>query len=172
MVLPVNEQVAVAPYQQLMVSRCTVPAATFNAGAAFNLFAITGGPILVAALFGHVTTLMGAGALLLRLQHTPDVAIYPTTGIVPLCGAAATIAGDPVDTLWIWDGMTAGVAAPTTAVGYCDATENAWMGGGGEIILVEGVISQTSAVACNAGEADFYMLWRGQRGTPRVVTQQ
>ena len=171
MVLPVNEQIAVAPYNELMVSRVTVLAATLNAGAAFDLFEITGGPILVEALFGHVTTLTGAGALLLRLAHTPDIAIYPGTGLVNICAAAGTIATDPVDTLYIWDGLNGDAIDPTTAVGICDTTENAWMGSGGPLILIEGVISQTSAVACNAGEIDFYMLWRAQVANSRVIAQ-
>jgi len=171
MVLPVNEQVGVAPYEVLQVSRVTVPAATWGAGAAFDLFQITGGPIIVAYIFGHVTTLMGAGACLLHLQHTPDVATYVGTAQVPLCAAAASIAADPVDTLWVWSGLNGGAIAPTTKVGICDTTENAWMASAGEIVLVEGMIAQTSAVAVNAGEADFYMLWRPQVANARVIAQ-
>ena len=171
MVLPVNEQIAVAPYNELQVSRVTVAAATWAAGAAFDLFQITGGPIIVEYIFGHVTTLMGAGACLLRLQHTPNVAIYVGSAIIPLCAAAASIAADPVDTLWVWSGLDGGAIAPTAKVGICDTTENAWMGSNGSLVLVEGMISQTSAVVVNAGEADFYMLWRAQVIGARVIAQ-
>jgi len=171
MVLPVNEQVGVAPYAGLRVSRKVCTAAEWLTGADFDIFQITGGPIIIEYMFGHVTTLMGAGAAVPGFQHTPDVAIYVGTGQVDINLAAADISTDAVDTFLIWDGLNGDQLAPSTKVGIVDTTEYAWTGAGGGIILVEGMVNVDNGVSINAGVIDIYMLWRPQRSPAQVIAQ-
>ena len=83
--------------QQLrVVRRAGVAATDLPGAAAFNIFNVAG-PILVRQIWGEVTTLIGAGAAVPRIQFTPTGGAQ-----VPLCAAAASIAADVVGTIYTY----------------------------------------------------------------------
>lgn len=116
--------------------------------AAFDLFEVNAGDILVTHLYGIVTTLI-AGASVPRLQFTPDGG-----ALTPMCAAAVSIAADAVDTIYTWDGTIAGVLAPagvaSVGVGYAGMEV-------GFQVLVPGVISLTQGVQATAGVIDWIL---------------
>ncbi len=127
-------------------------AADFVPGADFNIFTVTG-VVLVADIFGIVTTLIGAGALLPFLEITTLV----PAAQVPLCAVVgASIDTDAVDTMYRWNGTIAG-ALQVTAVGAADVQAgDAWVGG--LVVLTAGIINVNTAVA-GTGTIDWYITY-------------
>lgn len=123
-------------------------------GTGADLFTITGGPVLVWRLFGHVTTLIGAGLAVPQLWFTP------TGGgaITALCAAAASIAADAVNTLYTWTGLLAGLLTPGVGIGHLDLT-GAEAGFASPIAMTAGVISLVNAVDALAGVIDWYITY-------------
>lgn len=122
--MPFSDQVNQMYLQQLrVVRRAGIAATDLPGGANFNIFGFAA-PILVRMIFGVVTTVIGAGAAVPRLQFTP------TGGaMTPLCAAAAAINADAVGTVYTYPlGTTAAVLAPTAALGYADTAESGWPG--------------------------------------------
>lgn len=125
-------------------------AADLVAGADFNIFNVSG-VVEVYNFFGVVTTVIGAGAAVPRVQFTPTGGAQ-----TPLCAAAASIATDAVGTIYtVIGGATATQLAPTAALGYADAAETAWVG---PWILPAGIIAITNAVA-STGIVDWYISY-------------
>jgi hypothetical protein len=125
----------------------------WTAGANFNIFRVPC-VIIVKYMFGVVTTLMGVGAAVPQIQHTPATVLGTQ---VPLSGPMATIAGDVAGSIYIWTGALAGVPAPGAVIGAADiAASPLWAG---QVILYPGVIAITNAVACNAGIVDWYICY-------------
>ncbi len=147
-----NDQVSQMYLQQMrVVRRAGVAATDLPGGANFNIFNLPA-PILVRMIFGVVTTVIGAGLAVPRLQFTP------TGGaMTPLCAAAASIAADAVGTVYTYPlGTTAAVLAPTAALGYADTAETGWTGD--LSVLVAGIITVTNAVA-STGVIDWYIAY-------------
>lgn len=119
-------------------------------GADFNIFDVSG-TVLVQYLFGQVTTVIGAGAAVPRIQFTPTGGAQ-----TPLCVAAVSIANDAVGTLYVWDGTSLGVLAPAAALGTADAGEATWVAG--PILLTAGIIAITNAVV-SSGIIDWYISY-------------
>lgn len=120
-------------------------------GVDFNIFNVSA-PILVQYIFGHVTTAIGAGAAVPRIQFTPTGGAQ-----VPLCAAAAAINGDAVNTIYTWSGLIAGALTPSAQIGAADLAATAqWSGG--MLILVGGIIAVTNAVA-STGIIDWYISY-------------
>lgn len=71
-------------------------AADLAGGANFNIFNIANGPVLVMDLFGVVTTVIGAGLAVPRLQFTPAGGAQTPLGL-----AAASIATDAPGTVYV-----------------------------------------------------------------------
>lgn len=120
--------------------------------AAFDLFEINAGDVMLTNLYGIVTTLI-AGAATPQLQFTPD---SNAGGITPMC-AIITPTGnwdtDAVDTIYCWDGTVAGNLDPATGVGIGIASF-----GTNFQILAPGVISLTNAGdVCTAGVVDWVL---------------
>lgn len=119
-----------------------------------NIFNIANAPVLVKNLFGVVTTIIGAGNAVPRLQHTP-------TGLaqVPLCAAAATIATDAVGTVYNIT-LVGGIVtlAPSAGLGVVLTDETYW--GGAYIILLPGIIAMTNAVSAVTGVIDWYIVYQ------------
>lgn len=105
--------------------------------AAWDIFEINGGDILVTHLYGIVTTLIAGGNPVPRIQFTPDGG-----GLTPMCLAAADILADAIDTIYTWDGTIAGQLAPagvaSVGVGYTGMEV-------GPQVLIPGVIRITDA---------------------------
>jgi hypothetical protein len=119
-----------------------------------NIFTIQNAPILVKNIFGVVTTIIGAGNAVPRLQHTP-------TGLaqVPLCAAAATIATDAVGTVYNITLVAAIVTlAPAAGLGVVLWDESYW--GGANLILLPGIIAVTNAVSAVTGVIDWYIVYQ------------
>ena len=135
-------------------------AADFPAGADFDIFTVTG-VILVSQILGHVTTVIGAGALLPFLEITTVV----PAATVPLCAVVgAAINADAVDTMYGWIGTIAGPLL-VTPVGASQGTVT-W--GGEYIVLTAGVINVDTAVV-GTGIIDWYITYLPM-STGAVVT--
>ncbi len=125
-------------------------AADFVPGADFDIFNVVG-VVLVADIFGIVTTVIGAGVLLPFLEITTLV----PAATVPLCAVVgAGINADVAGTMYRWNGVIAG-ALQVTAVGAADVQAgDSWVGG--LVILTAGVINVDTAVA-GTGVIDWYI---------------
>ncbi len=121
------------------------------AAAIVDLFDVSG-LCAVYYMFGLVTTVIGAGACLPRLQFTPTVG----AARVPLCLAAATIALDAAGTVYTWDGLLAGQLGPGAALGASDALAT-WAGS--FITLTAGVVDLDVAVDAVSGVIDWYIMY-------------
>ena len=125
-------------------------------GAAANLFSVDG-IAEVYYMFGVVTTLIGAGLAVPRLQFTPT----ESGAQVGLCAAAASIATDVAGTIYTWTGLIAGQLTPGAVLGISDVNANAdWAGG--FITLTAGIIQLTNAVDALAGVIDWYIMYLPQ----------
>ncbi len=123
------------------------------AAAIVDLFDVSG-LCAVYYMFGVVTTVIGAGVCLPRLQFTPTVG----AARVPLCAAAATIATDAAGTIYTWNGLLAGQLTPGAALGMSDPNANAtWAGG--FLTLAAGVIDLDVAVDAVSGVIDWYVMY-------------
>lgn len=123
-------------------------------GTGANLFTITGGPVLVYSLVGHVTTVIGAGLAVPQLWFTPTGG----GGVTALCDAAASIAADAVNTLYTWTGLLAGLLTPGVGIGHLDLT-GAEAGFVSPLTLTAGVISLVNAVTAVSGVIDWYIAY-------------
>jgi len=138
--------------QQLrVVRRAGIAATDLPGGAAFNIFNVAG-PIMVKQIWGQVTTIIGAGAAVPRIQFTPTGGAQ-----VPLCAAAASIATDVVNTVYTYPlGTIAAVLAPSPAIGMADTAATGWTGD--YTILVAGIIAITNAVV-STGVIDWFIAY-------------
>lgn len=123
-------------------------------GTGADLFTIANSPVLVYALFGHVTTVIGAGLAVPQLQFTPTGGGAQTV----LCAAAASIDGDAVNTLYTWTGLIAGLLTPGVGIGHLDLT-GAEAGFAHPITFTPGVIALTNAVDALSGVIDWYIVY-------------
>lgn len=118
-----------------------------------DLFTIANGIVLVTCMFGHVTTIIGAGLAVPRIQFTPAGGAQ-----TPLNAAAASIATDVVDTIYVWDGIAASQMIPSGTIGAGGiAATGDWLGG--FVGLVPGVIALTNAVSALSGVIDWYISY-------------
>lgn len=118
------------------------------------LFTITGGPVQVYRIIGHVTTVIGGGLAV------PQLAFLPTGGgaITDLCAAAASIAADAVNTLYTWTGLLAGLLTPGVGIGHLDLT-GAEAGFASPITMTAGSINLINAVSAVTGVIDWYISY-------------
>ena len=147
-----NDKIDQMYLQQLrVVRRAGIALTDLPGGAAFNIFNLPAA-VLVRQIWGIVTTVIGAGAAVPRIQFTP-------TGLaqVPLCAAAASIATDAVGTVYTYPlGTIAAVLAPSPAIGMADTAATGWTGD--YTILMGGIIAITNAVA-STGVIDWYIAY-------------
>jgi len=126
-------------------------AADLAGGADYDIFTVTG-VVLVTELFGHVTTVIGAGAAVPFIEITTVV----PAATVPLCALVVDISTDAVDTMYSWDGALAGVLTATPVGAKGMPATNTW--DGGMIVLTAGVINVDNAVA-STGIIDWYITY-------------
>ena len=134
----------------------------WSPAANFNIFQITGGPVVIHGIWGHVIAVF-AGA-----NATPIVSQTPTGGAAANMSVIAVAAAFALNTFLIWDGsLTAvsGVLRATPAVGHSQsadsvgtaATASSWAG---TLVIVPGIIRITNAGAADAtGQVDWYCRW-------------
>lgn len=121
-----------------------------------DLFNVSG-LVAVHYMFGVVTTVIGGGLALPRLQFTPTVGAAQ----IPLCAAAASIAGDLAGTIYTWTGLLGGQLTPGAVLGISDVNANSdWAGG--FVTLTAGVIQLTNAVDALSGVIDWYVVYLPQ----------
>ncbi len=138
--------------QALTTLRRPGNAAEWIAGADFDIFTVTG-IIVVSNIFGVCTTLI-AGAIVPFLEITTVV----PAAQVPLCALALTLNADPVDSVYGWSGLLAGVLTVGAGVGMQElAATNTWTGG--LMVLTAGVINVDNAIASTAGVIDWYITY-------------
>lgn len=137
--------------ERLVVRRGTN--ADWDPAANFNIFTITGGPIRIISLFGHVTTVF-AGA-----NATPLFSFTPTGGgaLTNMCTIAVAAAW-AVNSVLMWDGLLATALVATIGIGHGATGVETFAGA---LTLVPGVIRITNAGANDAtGVVDFYMSYK------------
>ena len=166
MVLPINENTTTIGARARTTLKVST-AAEWLTGANFDLFVITGGPILVRYLYGVVSTLMGAGAAVPQLRYTSlDGAVATVMDL-----AMATIATDIAGSVYVWSGAVGGQMAPTAALGFADAAEYAWQALANFTILAPGTIDIVNAVSIDAGVVDWYLTWIALQSGCAVTAQ-
>jgi len=166
MVLPINEDTTTIGAR----ARTTLKVSTaveWNSGADFDLYVITGGPILVRYLYGVVSTTMGVGNAIPQLQYTSlDGAVATVMDL-----AMAAIAGHVDGSIYVWSGAVGNQMAPAAALGHADSAEYEWQTLGNFCILAPGTIDIINGVLCNAGEVDWYLTWIPLRSGCAVTAQ-
>jgi len=132
----------------------------------FNIFDITGGPIRVTFLFGHVTALFTAAGVTPLIAYAPDGAAPAWNPLCVVCAAAALA----LNSLLVWDGsltLVSGVLRETANLGHnastdsvgTPATAETWDGRG--ITLMPGDIRITAGAGAldNTGMVDWYISY-------------
>jgi len=117
-----------------------------------DLFTVIGGDILLTGLYGEVTEVIGAGATLLQLHHTPtvggvqvDLCAEITAHIgADIVGTIYTITGAHADDM-VTDATREGVAAASFETNFD--------------ILVPGVITLDVTGALNTGTIRWTIHW-------------
>ncbi len=147
-----SQEIQAMLLQQPKIIRRPGLAADLVGGANFNIFNI-GGMIKVTQIWGHVTIVIGAGAAVPQIVHTPGGG----GGAVPICAAAATIAADAVDTIYVIVGGALGTQlTPGPALGAVDTAGTGWAGN--VLLITDGIISIVNAVA-STGIIDWYIAY-------------
>lgn len=121
---------------------------------AFDLFEINAGDVMLTSLYGIVVTIAIAAAAKPTLQFTPD---SNAAGITPMCvveSLGGDWDGDPVDTIYCWDGTVGGALDPATGTGIGIASFSANFQ-----ILSPGIISYLNDTGdvCTAGVVDWVL---------------
>ncbi len=137
----------------------------WSPAANFAIFDITGGPIQVTNLFGHVTAVFAGANPTPLIDYAPDGAAVAWN---PLC-VIAVAAAFALNALMVWDGsLTAvsGVLRESGGLGHSQgtgsvgtaATAESWVGRG--MTLMPGDIRITNAGALDAtGMIDWYISY-------------
>jgi len=115
------------PYRPILGEHVHRIAQEVNAQADYDLFAITGGAILMTYLIGrveHVIGNAGGGDLLLQFDEEPNVSA------IVFC-TATVIQADPIDTLYLCTGdpSDALIATVPSGGGAGHAIQGGWLGG-------------------------------------------
>ena len=145
---------ALHTFEKRSIHRPGVNATDLGTGLDYNIFQVDG-TVQIHMMFGRVTTVIGATANLIFINHTTLV----PAATVPLCAVSLTIATDAVETLYVWPGTIAGQLIPgTLSVGYIQTELIPWVGN--TILLSAGIIGvDVGAAGANTGEIDWYILY-------------
>lgn len=130
--------------QVILGDRAEKSAAALVQNAATSLFTVSGGDILVTALYGKVSTVIGANAITVKLQHTPS------GGSAGDISAATTITSDAVGTIY---GVT-GVAADILSAQKVTGTEVPTVTFGTVGVGARGIILPAGSLKMLASNAD------------------
>jgi hypothetical protein len=133
----------------------------WSPAATFNIFQITGGPVEVTNMFGHVVALFTGAATILP-------SFIPAGGVANAFGVVSVAAAYALNTLLVWDGsLTAvsGVVRATPALGHGQsqdsvgtaATSHGWKN---SITFIPGIICIVNGVADATGQVDWYINYR------------
>jgi hypothetical protein len=151
-----------SPRTERRAARAAGVGGDWSPAANFNIFNITGGPVKITGLWGHVVAVF-AGA-----NATPIVTQTPTGGAAANMSVIAVAAAFALNTFLVWDGsLTAvsGVLRASAAVGHTQSTDSVGTAGtaeswAGSIVVVPGIIRITNAGAADAtGRVDWYCTW-------------
>ncbi len=136
------------------IHRPGVNATDLGTGVDYNIFNVEGA-VEIRMMFGQVTTLIGATANVIFINHTTVI----PAATVPLCAVVgAAINADAVNTLYVWAGTIAGALTVAPNIGHSGSDLQAWAGN--TILLSPGIIGIDVAVAgANTGEIDWYILY-------------
>ena len=126
--------------------------ADWAAAGNFNLFTITGGPILITSLFGHVTVAAtGANA-------TPLFSFTPTGGgaLTNMCTIAVAAAW-AINSVLMWNGLLATALVASIGIGHGATGVETFAG---SLTAIPGIIMTTNAGAADATlVVNFYMRY-------------
>jgi hypothetical protein len=144
---------AIFTHQRKGLRRAGVVGGDWATGAAFNIFTITGGAIMVHALYGHVTTAGGA-AQTPRLRYWQnDIAAWNWIS------AALVAAATPINNIFAWSGVAIGVLT-RSALGWMDATTATESFIGGYMTFGPGIIGVANPAAADAALiVDWYIFY-------------
>ena len=141
--------------------------ADYTPGGNFNIFSITGGPVRVLGLFGHVRVACTGNALVPLLQYFPAV-----TGVGAVTAIAAIAVGAiwPLDTILTWDGTLLGVLAPSVGLGHGQAGPASAEGFVASYVdMLPGTIRVLNATADATAEIDWYITYKLLTGASVVA---
>lgn len=138
---PTTHQTTLDQWIRVSKAAATLPSSTTQ-----NIFTVTGGRILVKALIGEVTTLVGTGT-------TPDLKVtsVPTTGTALDVASDVVIADDEVGTLYNVEGD--GTALVAYSSGYAGTAV-----GNGFVIPIGTIRIATSETTAGATKWDIWYL--------------
>ncbi|GAJ17375.1 unnamed protein product [marine sediment metagenome] len=123
-----------------------------SGAAAVNLFRVWGGEVMVTGMYGIVTETIGVALCQMGPVHTP------TGGaVVDMCTVSASIADDPVNTIYCWDGTVAGAAIGPAGAGAVGVGIGIASFGANFQILVEGIIGLQVEVVADEGAIDWIL---------------
>jgi len=117
-----------------------------------NLF-IVSGVVDIHFMFGVITTVIGAGLAVPRLQFVPTVGAVQ----VPLSAVMGAINGQAAGEVITWDGLLAGAPAVSAQLGTSETGEGVWAGG--HLTLAAGTIVLTNTVDSLGGVIDWYVVY-------------
>jgi len=139
-------------YRQESIIRRVGTNADWAAAGNFNIFTITGGPIRITSLFGHVTVAATGAAA------TPLFSFTPTGGgaLTNMCTIAVAAAW-AINSVLMWNGLLATALVATIGIGHGATGVETFAG---YLTLIPGVIRITNAGAADATlVVDFYMSY-------------
>jgi len=154
--------IANLPRTERRAARAAGVGGDWSPAANFNIFAITGGPVKITGLFGHVVAVF-AGAV-----ATPLVSLTPTGGVANPLAVIAVAAAFALNSLLGWDGsLTAvsGVLRASPQLGHNQAQDSVGtaatsQGWANPIDVIPGIISIVNAGAADAtGQVDWYCTY-------------
>lgn len=123
-------------------------------GEDFNIVTITGGPVRVTDIWGHVTTACTGATLVPLLEFNPA-----GEGATTVIAAIAAGAIWPENTILAWDGSFNGALSPTRGIGHAQATEDEGFQGA-YMIFVPGTILVVNATTDATAVIDWYISWK------------
>lgn len=123
--------------------------ADWVAGGNFNIFTITGGPVRIHSMFGHVVTAF-TGAV-----PTPLLSFTPTGGgaLTNICTIAVAAAW-AINAILTWNGLLATALVATIGIGHGATGVETFAG---SLVFVPGVIRVTNAGADATAVVDWYI---------------
>jgi len=128
----------------------------WSPAATWPLFTITGGPVRITSLFGHVIALFAGTA-------TPTL-WYNT--LTPTASALCTIAvahAWTVNEILAWDGLLGSALIATIGEGHGQTTGTNQGFAAGGIICLPGSIDMINGIADATGQVDWYLTYQPLR---------
>ena len=131
----------------------TKAAATIPQTATVTLYTVAGGAVLVTAMHGTVTTVIGATATTLALGTAPTAGTAKTSGIASATAITSSEVG-----VWVAPGITSGAALQVAGAGGAGANAGFVNNTGPAFVVMTGTITWTTS-ASTTGAMKWYLSY-------------